>query len=385
MKYHNCKNQLFNVTILITLLAKAFVGCTETFGIVESLQDKPVSISEITIDAPVFGEIPAKKVAETDEFTGTVSWSPTPANDRFSRATNYTAIIELTPKNGFTFSEVAFNSFEVTGATNVTRIKNSGVIVATFPATAATISINTISGVSLPVSRQKPAAEINTSQYTGTITWNPPISDEIFAPVTQYTAEIKLHPKNGYTLEEVPADFFFINGAIDVYYNKNEETIHATFPETRYAVGDTGPAGGIVFYDNNSNTNVWWRFLEAWTADEIGTYEWTDTDTITIGTSTAMGSGYTNTYTAMSGGHYRAAETAIFADHGEYRDWFLPSKDELKEMYLHREVIGGFDSQPYWSSSKSSRNMAWLQDFSDGHQFSWDKTVNYLVRVVRRF
>ena len=36
---------------------------------------------------------------------------------------------------------------------------------------------------------------------------------------------------------------------------------------TVYELGDTGPAGGIIFYDKGDWTDDW-RYLEVWTSDE---------------------------------------------------------------------------------------------------------------------
>ena len=111
----------------------------------------------------------------------------------------------------------------------------------------------------------------------------------------------------------------------------------------RYEIGAAGPAGGVVFYDKGEYTDGW-RYLEAWTADEAGTYQWKTSDTDTPGTSTDLGSGHENTYNAMSGTEHPAAEVVRNATHGGYSDWFLPSKEELNEMYIQREAIGGFAS-----------------------------------------
>jgi len=68
-------------------------------------------------------------------------------------------------------------------------------------------------------------------------------------------------------------------------------------------------------------------------------------------------------------------------------DWFLPSKDELNQMYLnlHLQGLGGFASGYYWSSTEYDGTNAWLQFFGDGYQGLTNKGSNDYVRAVRAF
>lgn len=154
-----------------------------------------------------------------------------------------------------------------------------------------------------------------------------------------------------------------------------------------YAIGDSGPAGGIVFYDDDADgiDNITGgRYLEAWIADEPGTYQW-QTSTEPAPGSTVVGTGYENTYTIMAGADFPAAEVVRNATHGGYDDWFLPSKDALNEIYLHRVAIGGFASDYYWSSSAYSTASSWMQHIATGDQFSTGMTTHLRVRAVRAF
>jgi hypothetical protein len=84
-----------------------------------------------------------------------------------------------------------------------------------------------------------------------------------------------------------------------------------------------------------------------------------------------------------------AAELADALVLGGQSDWFLPSKDELDQMYINLHSastpLGGFSADYYWSSSEIGGNVAWLQDFLDGTQPNSNKGDSHYVRPVRAF
>jgi len=71
----------------------------------------------------------------------------------------------------------------------------------------------------------------------------------------------------------------------------------------------------------------------------------------------------------------------------KFRDWRLPTKYELNEMYvnLHQQGLGGFASFYYWSSTENGNNDAWVQDFNFGVQNLGNKGATGIVRAVRAF
>lgn len=64
-----------------------------------------ITISEcnVEVEAPVTGNAPQTEIAETDQYTGTISWNL--STDKFQSGTSYTADIRLTAKDGYVFSD----------------------------------------------------------------------------------------------------------------------------------------------------------------------------------------------------------------------------------------------------------------------------------------
>jgi len=180
------------------------------------------------------------------------------------------------------------------------------------------------------------------------------------------------------------------------------------------AVGTIGPGGGYIFYDNGKNANEdGWRYLEAAPADSEFIAPWGLFNIPIYYTSTAIGSGRTNTANIVShlnsnGETGKAAQLCDALTINGYSDWFLPSKNELNEMYLHLRLngnIGCFDISgdhflgAYWSSSAHYQNPisapetlrhTWLQYFINGEQGSYYyfgiyRYLSIRVRAIRAF
>lgn len=153
-----------------------------------------------------------------------------------------------------------------------------------------------------------------------------------------------------------------------------------------YAIGDAGPAGGIVFYITDGGLHG----LEAAPVDQDnGTgAAWCTALTDILGTGTDIGTGATN-MAAILASCAEAGSAPTLADAytlNGYTDWFLPSRDELNALFLQKGVVGGFASYFYWSSSQGGGGGdAWLQDFGVGDQLIFSKGNALRVRAVRAF
>ena len=196
---------------------------------------------------------------------------------------------------------------------------------------------------------------------------------------TKYTGAITATVSPATTIEAI---------AMAPYY-KQSAVGTATYHQP-YTIGETGPAGGMIFYDKGSYSDGW-RWLEAAPSDQSTGIQWYNgTYTTTGATATAIGTGEANTQAIVASqdiGSY-AAELCADLTLGGYRDWFLPSKDELNLMYVNLKVQGrgGFASAWYWSSSEGNFSYAWAQDFVIVNQFHGNKDDgNGYVRAARAF
>jgi len=155
-------------------------------------------------------------------------------------------------------------------------------------------------------------------------------------------------------------------------------------------VGNTGPGGGIVFYVKEANATGS-RYLEAapntWKGGvQDPTMKWWNAQ-VNVATQLGIGTGSANTTAiiALSATADRAATAARAYRGGGLNNWFLPSRDELNQLYLQRTVVGVFGTYFYWSSSQWDLNYAWVQAFSSSTQSINNKYDILYVRPVRAF
>lgn len=143
-------------------------------------------------------------------------------------------------------------------------------------------------------------------------------------------------------------------------------------------------AGGIVVYLDNTG-------LHGIVSAEQGlglSGKWGCKGTAVTGTSTDLGKGQANTNAILavcteSGIAAKIADDLVTAG---YNDWYLPSKDEMAEMYKFRVQIG-FNSNARWSSSESDADKAIAQSFDPAAPSAdpLPKDENHGVRPVRSF
>ena len=206
-------------------------------------------------------------------------------------------------------------------------------------------------------------------------------------------------------------------------------------------VGDTGPAGGYIFYVNpdyvegSSDTTRNWKYLEAAPSDlTITNADGTTSSKIIFGynmmnngtsyvsqicTTENTSDGATGENAAIGQGEYNTTKLAekmstaavknadkpmdttsdyaarLCREYGkdmDYKDWFLPSLEELKLMYtnLYKKGIGSFTGRGdgetyYWSSSEYDSGSAWGLDFFNGVAKSHFRYESLRVRPCRAY
>jgi hypothetical protein len=261
------------------------------------------------------------------------------------------------------------------------------------PESDITVTQLSLAGVSIPEQGEVPAYTVaETAQYIGTISWSGNWQGHVtFAGNKIYTATITLSAKPGYTFVGVGSNAFSISGATSVSNSADTGIVTAIFPRTddwpTYSIRDRGPSGGWIFYVNPNAATDDWKYLEAWKADS-GSFQWKVNNTSsTLATSTAIGTGYSNTYSVITNTAHPAANAVRNATYAGFSDWFLPSRDELSQMHNNLEDwgIGGFANSNFWSSTEATFEKAWLQSFTIGTQYEDFKTENMYVRAVRAF
>ena len=186
----------------------------------------------------------------------------------------------------------------------------------------------------------------------------------------------------------------------DQHIRNGSGDCHTDYPNNNftYALRDTGPAGGLIFYINPNYIADGWRYLEAHPSDQSTSYVWNGSG-IVGGTSVDIGTGEANTNAIVgqsAGNADSAAKLCYELEFNDYDDWFLPSEDELNLMYtnLKEQGVGNFvvDVQNYswyWSSSEvdiqSARAQYFFSGDGEGIHSTFSKANTLHVRAVRAF
>ena len=149
--------------------------------------------------------------------------------------------------------------------------------------------------------------------------------------------------------------------------------------------------GGIVAYilqagDPGYNASVPHGLIAA--PSDQGNVAWGCWSTAILGADgTAIGTGSQNTIDIMNGCNQAGIAASLCGDLvlNGYSDWYLPSKDELNQLFLNSSAVGGFANNYYWSSTEYDNYDAWLQNFASGYQVNGGKVYGDVVRAVRAF
>jgi hypothetical protein len=165
-------------------------------------------------------------------------------------------------------------------------------------------------------------------------------------------------------------------------------------------VGDTGPGGGVVFIDASTTGNNTGECFEA--APATWALSWGCGSTMLVTEDLAIGMGKENTAAIVAGCAAGEDQTTMFAAKfadqlraGGKDDWFLPSQDELGELYAQRELFADcgegqcaadLAASTYWSSSHGGASDAVAINFVESSEplNEPQKTIRF-VRPVRSF
>lgn len=168
-------------------------------------------------------------------------------------------------------------------------------------------------------------------------------------------------------------------GALD----KGQYRYEVTENPTNYEAGDTLQGGLYTFTDSG------FGYITAAT-DQSTTAPWGCQGTTIAGLQIDIGTGPANTALIVAGCATAGIAARIANDLtlNGFSDWFLPSLDELSQVYtqLSADGLGNFSNHIYWSSTQSSATQAFTIDMQNGNSNEHNKSqTNRHTRAMRRF
>jgi hypothetical protein len=157
-------------------------------------------------------------------------------------------------------------------------------------------------------------------------------------------------------------------------------------PPPTYTIGQTA-LGGVIAYINGGGSTGTSGLVATLSLGSNCNWGCEGTD-IPGATATAIGTGAANTVAIVNACNQSniAAKLASDLTEGGYSDWYLPSYDELYQLYVNRNAIGGFGGEvEFWSSTQFNSTNAYAIFLFDGSWRTPAKTANIFYRAIRNF
>lgn len=162
-----------------------------------------------------------------------------------------------------------------------------------------------------------------------------------------------------------------------------------------YSIGDIGPAGGVIFITPSTSGNTTGYYFEVAPSPSSASRTWAQSTptnyqstAVTGADGTAIGTGYQNTLDIIAQGNSTSTTSAAAYCRSltinTYSDWFLPSKDEVNQIYLNIPISGFGTTAALWTSSEAISTQAYLHTFN-GSSASTPKSANNTAAPVRMF
>lgn len=173
-------------------------------------------------------------------------------------------------------------------------------------------------------------------------------------------------------------------------------SVNVFTPPSRYS-GVRGEAGGFIFYDKGYSSDGW-RYMEVAPNDTWS--PWGRDHNISSAREESIGFGINNT-SAIVNVHNSDTRKGSYGDsinsaalivdsfsYNGYYDWFMPSLNELKEIYWNLKDVSEaniYRYSRYWSSTEVNNTHAATLYFDNGTVTAWDKDQSCTIRPIRRY